>query len=284
VGDHGAGLQSVTGEERAAVATKLGAVLDECRDHILGSSTGRSWGKSGPGGKSDVVTDLDIWIERRIVAFVSEAYPDCSTFSEEAPFDPDSIGDPLCFVIDPIDGTAEFLIGEPSFAVSVAVVSEGRVEVGLVDFPKQGVRYEARLSEGAWRSERRLVVPDRRLLASASIAVTPRQRTNPQLSPIFRRLQGCKLIDIRPITAKLTALAVGEVDAALYLPNPGSEVAIWDYAASGFIVEEAGGVFISLADRTPIMDELPIIHRSGWLASGPAARDSLLTALDATLS
>jgi myo-inositol-1(or 4)-monophosphatase len=257
----------------------LGAVLDECREHIRTSATARPWRKSRRGGGPDVVTDLDLWVEERIIAAANEAYPGCATFSEETQGDPDALHGPLCFVIDPIDGTAELLTGEPSFAVSVAVVCEGRVEVGLVDFPQRQTRYVARRGEGAYASAQRLVVPERKVIAGASIAVTPRQRTNPELQPIFARLQGCELIDIRPITAKLAALATGEVEAGVYLRHPGSEVAVWDYAAAGLIFEEAGGAFISLSDRGAIMDTLPIRHQAGWLASSRSLQGPLLAAL-----
>lgn len=266
--------------ERATVATTVAAILDECREHILASSPKPSWRKSSIRGGPDVVTDLDVWVEDRIIAGVSKAYPECATLSEEAQGDPSNLLGPLCFVIDPIDGTSELLVGESSFAVSVALVCEGRVEVGLVDFPKRGMRYEARREEGAWASGRRLVVPERDTLAGASIAVTPRQRTNPDLQPIFARLGACKLVDIRPITAKLVAIASGEVEAGVYIRHPGSEVAIWDYAAAGLVLEEAGGVFVSLSDQRPILDQLPLRHQAGWMASSRSLQDPLLATID----
>ena len=266
--------------ERIATATALAIILDECRERVLSSSTGRSWRKKEPDGAADVVTDLDIWVEERIIARVCDAFPGSTTFSEEAQNDPDDLQGELCFVIDPIDGTAELLLGKASYAISVAVVCEGRVEVGLVDFPKQGIRYEARREEGARQLARRLAIAERQTLSGARIAVTPRQRTNPELVPVFGRLVDCELVDIRPITAKLAGLSVGNVDAGVYLPHLGSEVAIWDYAAAGLIVEEAGGRFISLSDRRPIMDTLPIRHQDGWLASSQSLEDPLLAALD----
>lgn len=267
-------------EETAAIATTVATVMDECREHILTASAPRSWCKSGSRGGLDVVTDLDVWVEDRIIAGVSKAYPECTTLSEEAQGDPSDLYGPLCFVVDPIDGTSELLAGESSFSVSVAVVREGRVEVGLVDFPKRGVRYEARRGEGAWESGRRLVVPEHQTLTGARIAVTPRQRTHPELQPIFARLRACELVDIRPITAKLAAILSGVVQAGVYVRHPGFEVAIWDYAAAGLMLEEAGGVFVSLSDRRPILDLLPIRHCAGWVASSRSLQGSLLAAID----
>jgi myo-inositol-1(or 4)-monophosphatase len=270
----------VNSDERAAVATTLADILDECREHILTSSPTRSWGKSSLRGGPDVVTGLDVWVEERIIASVSRAYPECATFSEESQGDPSDLRGPLCFVIDPIDGTSELLLGESSFAVSVALVCDGSVEVGLLDFPKRGLRYEARRDEGAWTSGRRLIVPELTTLAGASIAVTPRQRTNPELQPIFARLEACELVDMRPITAKLIAIASGEVAAGVYLRHPGSEVAIWDYAAAALVLEEAGGVFTNMSDRQPILDLLPIRHQDGWIASSPSLHGPLLATID----
>lgn len=254
--------------------------MDECREHILTASAPRSWRKSSTRGVADIVTDLDVWVEDRIIAGVSKAYPECTTLSEEAQGDPRDIYGSLCFVVDPIDGTSELLAGESSFSVSVALVHEGRVEVGVVDFPKRYIRYEARRGEGAWAQGRRLVVPEHQTLAGARVAVTTRQRTHPDLQTVFARLRACELVDIRPITAKLAAVSSGVVQAGMYVRHPESEVSIWDYAAAGLLLEEAGGVFVTLSDRQPILDLLPIRHRGGWVASSRSFQSSLLAAID----
>lgn len=219
-------------------------------------------------------------LEERIVEGVREAFPGCVTISEEGPRDPSRLDASLCFVIDPIDGTAEFLMGDASFSISVAAVCQRHVEVGIVDFPGRNTRYEARRGEGAWRSGVRLVVRERTALAGASIAVTPRQRVNPALRTVFGRLTACDLVDIRPITAKLAAIASGDVEAALYLAHPGSEVAVWDYAAAGLLLEEAGGRLIGISDRHPILDRLPMTHATGWIASGRSLEQPLLAIVD----
>jgi myo-inositol-1(or 4)-monophosphatase len=267
-------------EDRAGIATTVAAIMDECREHILTVDPPHAWRKSNTRGSSDVVTDLDLWVEDRIIAGVSKAYPECATLSEETKGDPGDIYKPFCFVIDPIDGTSELLAGASSFSISVALVCEGQVEVGIVDFPKRGVRYEARRGEGAWASGRRLVVPEHQALTGARIAVTPRQRMHPELRPIFARIAACDLVDIRPITAKLAAIASGEVEAGVYVRHPGSEVSIWDYAAGGLVLEEAGGMFVSLSDQQPILDVLPIRHRAGWVASSRSLSSSLVAAIN----
>ena len=81
---------------------------------------------------NDYVTNYDIGAERQIIEILSEAYPDHSFLSEEAGY----IGeDEYQWIIDPIDGTANFMRGLPHFCVSIALAYRGKIEHGVIYDP-----------------------------------------------------------------------------------------------------------------------------------------------------
>jgi 3'-phosphoadenosine 5'-phosphosulfate (PAPS) 3'-phosphatase len=84
--------------------------------------------------------------------------------------------------------------------------------------------------------------------------------------------------ELRPtpaFAAKFAAVLTGECDTALYLPIRPHRTAIWDYAAAALLLNEAGGVFVSI-DGTDLLQERPFLYTGGWVASPPALQDELM--------
>ena len=111
--------------------------------------------KSSP---TDVVTEMDRATEELLVAMILDRRPDDGILGEEGGERPGTSG--VRWVLDPIDGTTNYLYGLPIWAISVAAECEGVVVAGVVDAPALGRRYFARRGGGAWEesgSRRRLL-------------------------------------------------------------------------------------------------------------------------------
>ncbi|MCU0649882.1 MAG: hypothetical protein MUF00_17965, partial [Gemmatimonadaceae bacterium] len=98
----------------------------------------------------DYVSDVDRGAEHAIRAVLAERYPEAQIIGEE--FSPDAVaGDALTFVVDPLDGTTNFLHGFPWYAVSIGVLTEGTLLAGVVHNAATNELFVARHDQGAWR-------------------------------------------------------------------------------------------------------------------------------------
>jgi myo-inositol-1(or 4)-monophosphatase len=152
---------------------------------------------------------------------------------------------PLLWVLDPIDGTTNFIKGSPLCAISLALLGDGQPIFGIVDVPLLGERYIARAGAGAYLNGTRLHMPDVERLADAVIGITDfavaddRLVENPihiallaQLAPraLGVRAHGSAALD-------LAWLAAGRLGASMMLSNRA-----WDVSAGVLLAREAGGL------------------------------------------
>lgn len=208
--------------------------------------------KSSP---TDVVTQMDTAAEELLRELIGTARPDDGLLGEEAGLQPGTSG--LTWVVDPIDGTVNYLYGLPAYAVSVAVVAgDPTVDgawaplAGCVHNPAGGETWTAGLRRGAFLDGRRLQMAAPPRLPGALVATgfgyrAARRRNQarvlasllPQIRDI-RRL-GCAAID-------LCMLATGRVDAFFE-----RGLHAWDLAAARLVVTEAGGRVRGLGSAPP---------------------------------
>ncbi len=247
------------------------------------SGVGVAATKSSP---VDVVTELDTASERFVRAAIRAARPQDGVLGEEYGYEPGSSG--LTWVVDPIDGTVNFLYGIPSYAVSIAVVTGQPTEpgrwapvAGCVSAPALGRTYRAARGLGAWRADDRLgtserltvnpAVPLALALVGTGFGYTADRRADQgrvvaEVLPRVRdiRRAGCASLD-------LCAIAAGELDGYYERGlNP------WDLAAGALLVEEAGGVVVGLGGR-PAGEAMTVAGSEGVVAE----LDTLLRALRA---
>jgi myo-inositol-1(or 4)-monophosphatase len=122
-------------------AHRAGALLRDGRPADLGVAAT----KSSP---IDVVTEMDIAAEKLITGFLSERRPGDGLLGEEGTSVEGTTG--VRWVIDPLDGTVNYLYDLPSWAVSIAAEKDGETIVGVVEVPMRGETYQAVLGEGAY--------------------------------------------------------------------------------------------------------------------------------------
>lgn len=224
--------------------------------------------KSGP---SDFVTEVDRAAERAIREVLLEAYPDSEILGEELSPDgtTDRLTDQLLWVVDPLDGTTNYLHGYPAYAVSVAAVINGEMAAGAVlDVPRD-VLYTATAGGGAWCGDTRLAVSTVTEPANALIG-TGFPFKWPDLVPPYVE-QFTEIIRSTAGIRRAGAAALDLVDVALGRFDGFWELMLapWDVAAGSLIVREAGGVVTDLDGGSTIVRHgafvagNPVIH--GWL-------------------
>ena len=194
-------------------------------------------------GRSDFVTEVDVEAERRIVEIIRESFAGHDVMAEEGTDDSASGGSGFRWIIDPLDGTTNWLHGYPEYAVSLAVEDEDGLLVGLVLNSATGERFEATRGGGATLDGIPIRVSCVADLEHALVGTGfPFKRLDvlPAYLTTFERVL-CHTSGIRRAGAAaldLCDLACGRLDAFFeYWLMP------WDVAAGALIVREAGGVF-----------------------------------------
>jgi myo-inositol-1(or 4)-monophosphatase len=146
-------------------ARRAGTLLRDGRPADLGVAAT----KSSP---IDVVTEMDIASEKLITGFIGERRPDDGFLGEEGASTDGTSG--VRWVIDPVDGTVNYLYGLPSWSVSIAAEIDGEVVVGVVAAPMRGETYQAVLGRGAYNNGERIGTgPPRRSPRHCSAPASP---------------------------------------------------------------------------------------------------------------
>jgi myo-inositol-1(or 4)-monophosphatase len=190
-------------------------------------------------GRNDFVTDVDRAAEREIIEVIRKAYPSHAILAEESGRSGENETE---WIIDPLDGTTNFVHGFPVFSVSIACRTRGRLEHGVVFDPLRQEFFTASRGAGAHLENRRIRVSTQRTLEGSLIATGFPYRANQQyLEPYLAMLKAVMLQTAgirRPGSAALDLayVAAGRVDAFWELG-----LAPWDTAAGTLLIQEAGG-------------------------------------------
>lgn len=259
----------------------LEQTLDECRQAILGTRELPVHEKLRDDGKTEVVTALDVAVETAIVTTLSRLYKGVPVVAEETHNHPALLNADYCFVVDPIDGTHELVNGGNGYAICVALLKQGRPVLAIVDFPARNERYRAGHGAGATMNGHRLAVAPPRGDGETRILASPRQASSPLFAEVRRRLPGAVFTPQGGLASKLADVSSGRFDAALFLDWPGSRAPVWDFAAAGLVLREAGGEFTSL-DGNNLLDPVPALNLGGWLAAAPQTHAAILRCLQST--
>ena len=191
--------------------------------------------------RHDYVSDVDRACEAEIVREISRYYPDHAFLCEESGKTGDS---EHVWVIDPLDGTSNYLHGLPHFAVSIAQQVNGRTEHGVVYDPIREELFTASKGGGAFLNNKRIRVSARGGLEGAVLATAFPFRDRGNLQAYARIFQAVfsRIEDFRragTASLDLAWVAAGRLDGYFELG-----IKPWDVAAGALIVREAGGVVL----------------------------------------
>ena len=233
-----------------------------------------TWIEKSP---ADFVSEVDRGAEERIRETVLRRHPSARILGEE--LSPDAIADSgLAFIVDPLDGTTNFLHGYPEYAVSIGVARDGEIVAGVVVNVPMGERFTAVRGEGARRDGlpirvSRITDPGRALIGTGF------PFKHPETLPLWQRQFGGVMLATAGVRrAGAAALDLCDVACGRFEAFWELRLAPWDFAAGLLIIEEAGGVVTDLHGRPaplmhgPIVAGSPAMH--AWLLSTLNAADS----------
>ena len=194
-------------------------------------------------GVNDFVTEVDVAAEQEIIYHLQKAYPDHAILGEEGGL----VGDENAeyrWVIDPLDGTTNFIRGIPHYAVSIACLRNGKLEHAVIVDPVRREEFTASRGRGAQLNGRRLRVSKLPSLEGALLGtgIPFKDHCDDQLEPYAKSIQvlASQCAGIRRAGAAaldLAYVAAGRLDAFWEIG-----LAPWDIAAGALLVREAGGL------------------------------------------
>ena len=176
-------------------------------------------------GPKDFVTNSDIRVEKIIIEELKKARPNYSILSEESGSEKNK-DDSYTWIIDPIDGTVNFLHGIPHFAISIALKFKNEIISGLIFDPIKNEMFYAEKDNGAFFNNQRIRVSKKNNISECLFALG-KIKNNPEL---INRRSGSAALD-------MAYVAAGRYDG--YFQN---NLNLWDIAAGILLVKEAGGV------------------------------------------
>ena len=204
-------------------------------------------------GYNDFVTEVDLASEREIIRVLKASYPDHAFLGEETGLShqADNI-----WIIDPLDGTTNFLHGFPQYCISIALEEKGEITQAVIYDPNRNDLFTATKGQGAFLNQRRMRVSNKSKLKE-SILGTGFPFRDFQHLPVYLKIfeevvRGTSGIR-RPGSAALDLayVAAGWFDGFFEI-----NLSKWDIAAGGLLVTEAGGIVSDFSEK------------DGWLESG----------------
>ena len=211
---------------------------------------------------NDLVSSADHAAEEAIVGTIRRRLPDAAFLAEEGGRSGDP-GSALEWVVDPLDGTNNFLQGLPVFATSIACRRRGVTIVGVVAEPLTGVVYSAVRGGGAWRDGERLAVSGRAGLEGAFLATGFPFRAHASLDLYLAAFREIFLRTRAIRRCGSAALDLAHTAAGVYDGFFEFRLSPWDIAAGALLVEEAGGIVSDLDGAGGCMES------GNVLAGGP---------------
>lgn len=215
-----------------------------------------SWDKDPGSPVSAADLAVDAFLKHELGALL----PAAGWLSEETVDAPERLEGGLIWLVDPIDGTRDFIRGRAGWAVSVALVSSGRPLIGMLDAPARGEFWQAEAGRGAWRNGERLRASRRADLPGARVPAEAVAHIDADLTPVARP---------NSIALRMAMVAADEADLVATL-RWGFE---WDIGAAALIAREAGaavsdafGGTLAYNKRDPrafgVLVSAPAIHQA----------------------
>jgi myo-inositol-1(or 4)-monophosphatase len=222
--------------------------------------------------KNDFVTQVDKAAEQAILGILRAAYPEHSVLAEESGDTPGARPDYL-WVIDPLDGTTNYIHGFPQYCVSIALEHKGVLTHGVVYDPGKNELFTASRGRGAFLDDRRIRVAKCTRLQDALVGTGFPFKEQSRLDLYLRQLRTMMTSSAGVRRAGAAALdlayvAAGRLDAFWEMG-----LSRWDMAAGALLIQEAGGMVADLQGGSAYLDK-------GEIAAGtPKVLPELLEAL-----
>ena len=212
-------------------------------------------------GGGDPLTTADLAADAYLKEALLALRPDCGWLSEESVDDQQRLAQEAVWIVDPVDGTREFVEGIPEYVVAVALVEAGEPTLAVIYNPAQDQLYAAVKNGGTFLNGQRVFCSETATLATAAATVSRSEVKRGEIDP-YRPYLG----EIRPVGSvayKLALAAAGACDLNFSV-QPKNE---WDVCAGDLLIREAGGLMLDRGGQVRIYNQQnPLID--GGLAAG----------------
>ena len=218
------------------------------------------------------ITEADQKSNALIVQTLSSKYPECAILAEESQDNPERLKNQWCFIIDPLDGTKEFVKKNGEFTVNVALAFCGKPVLGVIGIPVTGELYYAAKGLGAFYEKNGQV---QKISVSAKTddirMVASRSHRSDKLQALIEK-NGIQ--NITSVGSAIKGCLIARGDAEVYYRF--GLTMEWDTAAMQCIVEEAGGVFRQMDDSEMTYNRVNSLNEKGfYVINHPANRLTL---------
>ncbi|WP_085060824.1 inositol monophosphatase family protein [Staphylococcus haemolyticus] len=221
--------------------------------------------KSNP---NDLVTNVDKATENYIYDAILRSYPNHRVIGEEGHGHHMEDVNGVVWVVDPIDGTLNFVHQQEGFAISIGIYRDGKPYAGLVYDVMKDVLYHAKVGEGAFENNHELKTIDNTQLNQSLIGINPNWVTKPKMGPIFsgivNQARSCRAFG----SAALEIISVAKGQLAAYITP---RLQPWDFAGGLIILNEVGGIGSNL-----IGEPLTIESANSILVGNKATHNEIL--------
>ena len=207
----------------------------------------------------DYVTNCDIIAEEQIFRVLKHKYPDSAVLSEELGY---IEGKDYLWIIDPIDGTHNFMYGLSYYGISIAAAQNGKTVAGLIYVPDTGEIYYASRGKGAYLNDKQINVSSRNNLIESVVAYDNQFHNEKlMLNNLPKVAQACLTVRIfGAASVDLCNIARGFLDARILHKSK-----LVDFAAGASIVQEAGGKVTDFSGLRYSLDTRAIIASNGHI-------------------
>ncbi|TPG39030.1 3'(2'),5'-bisphosphate nucleotidase CysQ [Sphingomonas koreensis] len=211
------------------------------------------------------VCDVDVDVNTLLHARLSALLPEAGWLSEETVDNADRLSRERLWVVDPIDGTRDYLRGRDGWAVSIALVEHGQPVIAVLDCPPRAAVFRAEAGQGATLNGGRIRAATRTQLSGARVPTDALTKADRDLTTVYRP---------NSIALRIAMVACGEADLVATL-RWGHE---WDIAAATLIAREAGAE-ISDAFGQPLTFNTRTAEAFGVLATSRGLREAAIERL-----
>lgn len=228
----------------------------------------RKWSKSD----GSQVTEADLRVDALLAGRLQPARPSYGWLSEETPDGEARLSARRLWIVDPIDGTRDFIHGGRDWCVAAALVEDGQPVIGAVYRPVGEEFFSAIAGRGALLNGLPIKANDGASLSGARIMGNKRS-----LAPLTRHGIVAETVNALPLQLRLAFVAAGRLDGAVSSGIRND----WDVAAGGVLVTESGGVISATTGDGHIYNR-PQPWQQGLVAAGPKRHAALIGALGET--
>ncbi len=217
------------------------------------------------------VTAADFAADSLLKEKLQQLLPEAGWLSEETVDNPQRLDRRYVWVVDPLDGTKEFVMGIPEFSISVALVEDGAPLLAVILNPATGELYRGARALGVRLNNEPVRVSLRGELAGATIDASRSEIRRGEFAPFEANMS---IRTMGSIAYKLARVSAGQADAT-WSRGPKNE---WDICAGALLVQEAGGRCVDLYDA-PFLFNMPRTKVNGIIADNGRLHDQIVNAL-----